>query len=80
MIARSRRLSASIGGFCDHGFVDFQQIKFIQEIEDNLDLLRPLVAGFLGGVNDNLLDELVHDGGCQFRDVYILALLHRTAI
>ena len=59
----SRRLSASIGGFRYNRFADFRYFNFLQEVENDFDLLRPLAAGLVQDVNDDLLDELVHNGG-----------------
>ncbi len=68
----SRRLSASIGGLRYNRFDDFRYFNFLQEVENNFDLLRPLAAGLVRGVDDDLLDKLVHDGRGQLRDVHIL--------
>ena len=68
----SRRLSASIGSFSNNRFADFRYFHFLQEVENDLDLLRPLSVDLFRGVDDDLLDELVHDGGCQLRDVHVL--------
>lgn len=71
MIVQSRRLSAFPGLFHGDGAGDSQQLDFIWEIENDENFLCPFAAGFIWSVNDDLLDELVHDGGCQFRDVCI---------
>jgi hypothetical protein len=42
VIVRSRRLSASIGSFCDNGFTDLRHIQLVQEVKDNPDILNPL--------------------------------------
>ncbi len=76
MIVRSRRLSASVGSFCDDRLTDFRRIQLIQEVKDDPDLLNPLGALFLRRIDDDLLDELVHNGRRQFRDVHIL--LHQS--
>ena len=59
----SRRLSASIGGLRNYRFADFRYFNFLQEVENDFDLLRPLAAGLVWGIDDDLLDELVHNGG-----------------
>ncbi len=38
----------------------------------NLDLLGTMPAALIRSVNNDLLDKLVHDLGCQFRDMLIL--------
>ena len=68
----SRRLSASIGSFSNNRFADFRYFHFLQEVENDFDLLRPLAAGLVRGIDDDLLDKLIHDGGCQLRDVHVL--------
>ena len=68
----SRRLSASIGSFRYNRFADFRYFHFLQEVENDSDLLRPLAAGLVWGIDDDLLDELIHDGDCQLRDVHTL--------
>ena len=68
----SRRLSASIGSLRNYRFADFRYFYFLQEVENDFDLLRPLAAGLVRGVDDDLLDELVHNGRRQLRDVHIL--------
>ena len=67
----SRRLSASIGSFSNNRFADFRYFNFLQEVENDLVLLRPLAVDLLRGVDDDLLDELVHDGRRQLRDVHV---------
>ena len=71
MIARSRRLSASIGSFADNRFTNFRHIQIIQEIEDNPDLLNPRGPLLLWRIDDDLFDKLVYNGRCQLRDVHI---------
>ena len=63
MIGQSRRLSASIGSFCDNRLTDFQHIQFIQKAEDDSDLLNTHGTLLFGRIDDDLLDELVHNGG-----------------
>ena len=49
--------SASIGSLRNYRFADFRYFYFLQEVENDFDLLRPFAAGLVRGVDDDLLDE-----------------------
>ena len=68
---RSRRFSAFIGCLCDDRLGNNGNIHIVHEIEVNLHFLRPLAAGLIRSINDDLFDVLVHDGLCQFLNIHI---------
>ena len=68
---RSRRFSAFIGCLCDDRFGNNGNIYIVHEVEENLHFLLALTAGLIRGIDDDLLDILVHNGLCQFFHIHI---------
>lgn len=68
---RSRRFSAFIGCLCDDRLGNNGNIHIVHEIEENLHFLLALAAGLVRGIDNDLLDILVHNGLCQFFYIHI---------
>ena len=68
---RSRRFSAFIGCLCDNRLGNNGNIHIVHKVEKNLHFLLALAAGLVRGIDNDLLDILVHDGLCQFLHIHI---------
>ena len=68
---RSRRFSAFIGCLCDNRLGNTGNIHIVHKVEKNLHFLLALAAGLVRGIDNDLLDILVHDGLCQFLHIHI---------
>ena len=68
---RSRRFSVFIGCLRDDRLGNNGNIYIVHEVEEHLHFLLALAAGFVRGIDNDLLDILVHDGLCQFLHIHI---------
>ena len=70
MTRRSRRFSVFIGCLRDDRLGNNGNIYIVHEVEENLHFLLALAAGLVRGIDNDLLDILVHDGLCQLCLLY----------